>query len=173
MNFQKIKLYSLSLFLSVALFSCEDSETEPIQDTDNTDSEIIFNVNGQELVTLVNKYRTEGCTCGSDVMPAVATITWNETLAKTAYLHSKDMNDQDYFSHTGKDGSDTGIRMERQGYDWRAYGENIAKGYTNEQAVVEGWIESEGHCRNIMSANFEEMGVGKEGEYWTQVFGTR
>ncbi len=172
MNFQKIKLYSFFLLFSCVLFSCQEDETDPSQD-DNTSLETTFNVNGQELVNLVNKYRTEGCRCGGEQMPAIGTITWNETLAKTAYLHSKDMNDQNYFSHTGKDGSDPGIRMERQSYDWRTYGENIAKGYTNEQAVVEGWIDSEGHCRNIMNPNFEEMGVGREGEYWTQVFGTR
>lgn len=172
MNFQKIKLYSFLLLFSGALFSCEELETEPNQDTD-TNSQTNFNVNGQELVNLVNKYRTEGCRCGSEQMPATSTIAWNETLAKTAYLHSKDMNDKNYFSHTGKDGSDPGDRMERQGYNWRTYGENIAKGYANEKAVVEGWIKSEGHCKNIMSPNFKEMGIGKEGDYWTQVFGTR
>lgn len=169
MNFQKIKIYSLFLLLSFGLFSCEEVETNP----DTTNSELTFNVNGQELVNLVNTYRTEGCTCGSDRMPAVSKITWNETLAKTAYLHSKDMNDANYFSHTGKDGSSAGDRMERQGYNWRTYGENIAKGYSNEKAVMEGWINSEGHCRNIMNGNFQEMGVGKEGDYWTQVFGTK
>ncbi|PIY10250.1 MAG: CAP domain-containing protein [Flexibacter sp. CG_4_10_14_3_um_filter_32_15] len=168
MNFQKIKSYSL-LLLSIVLFSCEELETEPNQSTDSE----TFNVNGQELVDLVNQYRTEGCRCGSEQMPAVRTITWNEALAKTAYLHSKDMNNKNYFSHTGKDGSYPGTRMERQGYNWRTYGENIAKGYSNERAVIEGWIDSEGHCRNIMNPNFQEMGVGKEGDYWTQVFGTR
>ena len=63
--------------------------------------------------------------------------------------------------------------MERQGYNWRTYGENIAKGYANEKDVIEGWINSEGHCRNIMNPNFQEIGIGKEGEYWTQVFGTK
>ena len=77
------------------------------------------------------------------------------------------MNDQNYFSHTAKDGSDPDKRLEKQGYNWRTYGENIGKGYANEKAVVEGWTDSEGHCRNIMNPNFEEMGVGKEGDYWT------
>jgi uncharacterized protein YkwD len=172
MKYQKIKLYSLFLLLSSVLFSCQ-IEDEIDTDPTTTNPETTFNVNGQELVNLVNKYRTEGCRCGSEQMPAVATITWNETLAKTAYLHSKDMNTQNYFSHTGKDGSTFSERMERQGYNWRAAGENIAKGYANEKAVIEGWINSEGHCRNIMSSNFEEMGVGKEGDYWTQVFGTK
>ena len=85
MNIQKNKSYSLFLvlFLSFSLFSCEYLETEPATN---------FTINFQELVDLVNKARTEGCTCGSEKMPAVGKITWNETLAKTAYLHSKDMN---------------------------------------------------------------------------------
>ncbi len=168
MNFQKLKLYSLLLLFSSVLFACEDAEIEPDQDSD-----AISNINQQELVKLVNKYRTEGCDCGSERMPAVATITWNENLAEAAYLHSKDMKENSYFSHTGKDNSDAGTRIERQGYNWRTYGENIAKGYSNEKKVVEGWIDSEGHCRNIMNGDFKEMGVGKAGDYWTQIFGTR
>ena len=147
-----------------------------VEDESNSDHENIptdFNVDGQKLVDLVNRYRTEGCTCGSEQMPPVGTITWNETLAKAAYLHSKDMKQNNYFSHTGKDGSNAGERIERQGYNWRTYGENIAEGYTNEQAVIEGWIDSEGHCRNIMKASFEEMGIGREANYWTQVFGAK
>lgn len=173
MNYSKIKLYPLFILLSCFLFSCELLETET--DTDPTDSTapISFNVNSQQLVTLVNKYRAEGCTCGNDRMAAAPPITWNETLGKTAFLHSKDMNDNNYFSHTAKDGSSAGDRITKQGYAWSTYGENIAKGYANEKAVIEGWIQSEGHCRNIMNPNFKEMGVGKEGEYWTQVFGTK
>jgi uncharacterized protein YkwD len=55
----------------------------------------------------------------------------------------------------------------------RTYGENISNGYKTEQSVIEGWIKSAGHCRNIMNPNVKEMGVAREGDYWTQVFGTR
>ena len=167
MNHQNFKFYSLFAFLLFGAFGCQNQEEEIAPNQDN------FNVDAQELVKLVNEYRTQGCTCGNEQMPAVGTITWNETFAKTAYLHSKDMNDKNYFSHTGKDGSSAGERLERQGYDWRTYGENIAEGYTTEKSVIEGWIDSEGHCRNIMNPNFQEMGLGRESNYWTQVFGAK
>jgi uncharacterized protein YkwD len=56
---------------------------------------------------------------------------------------------------------------------WKTYGENIANGYGTEQAVMTAWLASEGHCKNIMSSSFKEIGAGREGNYWTQVFGIK
>ena len=106
-------------------------------------------------------------------MPAVAVVTWNDKLAKAAYYHSVEMKSNDYFSHTGLNGSNAGQRITAAGYTWKTWGENIANGYTTEQAVVSGWLSSEGHCKNIMGINFKEMGVGRQGNYWTQVFAAK
>ncbi|WP_291726442.1 CAP domain-containing protein [Bernardetia sp.] len=165
-----IKLGVILFCFSTLMFSCQVEDEE---DTDTSTVPTGFNVDGQKLVDLVNQQRTQGCICGSEQMPPVNPISWNETLAKAAYLHSKDMSENNYFSHTGKNGSDAGERIENQGYIWRTYGENIAEGYTTEEAVIEGWLNSEGHCKNIMKASFEEMGVGREANYWTQVFGAQ
>ena len=54
-----------------------------------------------------------------------------------------------------------------------AYGENIATGYRTEKEVVKGWIASPGHCKNIMSKLYKEMGVARYGNYWTQEFGAQ
>jgi uncharacterized protein YkwD len=84
----------------------------------------------------------------------------------------------DYFSHTGRDGSTVDSRATRAGYRWRAIGENIAAGQMDADAAVRGWINSPGHCANIMSPAFREMGAAfvvntqsSQGIYWTQVFG--
>ena len=68
--------------------------------------------------------------------------------------------------------------MERAGYSFQAAGENIAAGQTTPQEVVDGWMQSPGHCSNIMSPSFTEIGVGyvlaPQGQlphYWTQTFG--
>jgi len=53
------------------------------------------------------------------------------------------------------------------------YGENIGMGYKNEKEMVEGWLKSPGHCKNIMNKGYKEMGVAKVGSYWTQTFGAR
>ena len=85
-----------------------------------------------------------------------------------------------YFSHTGRDGSTPWDRMQREGYNWQAAGENSAAGYTTTRAVFDGWLQSEGHCKNIMSANFKDVGVGYAYDanstyqyYWVTDFGTR
>lgn len=61
--------------------------------------------------------------------------------------------------HTGSDGSSAGVRMSRVGYKWNTWGENIAVGYGSAGAVMQGWLGSDGHCRNIMNANFKDVGV--------------
>jgi uncharacterized protein YkwD len=70
--------------------------------------------------------------------------------------------------------------VSRTGYTWRTVGENIASGPTTAAEVMAGWLASPGHCENIMSPRFTEMGIGwvvdprsESGVYWAQVFGTR
>jgi uncharacterized protein YkwD len=83
-----------------------------------------------------------------------------------AYLHSSDMAVNQFFSHTGSDGSSPGDRITREGYAWRTYGENIAVGYPTVSAVLQGWLGSDGHCRNIMNPAFREIGAAyAEGPY--------
>jgi uncharacterized protein YkwD len=62
-------------------------------------------------------------------------------------------------------------RINAAGYTWFMLGENIAMGHTSEQQVMEGWINSPGHCKNIMNAGFTEVGFGRDKNYWTQNFG--
>jgi uncharacterized protein YkwD len=163
------------VLLAVVLFSCKKNDVPANSNpgTNNTSGDVVYNVNKATLLQLINNVRQTGCNCGTAAMPAVAVLVWNDQLAKAGYDHSVDMKTNNYFSHTGLDNSDPGQRITAAGYTWHAYGENIASGYTTEQAVVDGWLNSEGHCKNIMSANFNDMGVGREGNYWTQVFGAK
>jgi uncharacterized protein YkwD len=87
-----------------------------------------------------------------------------------------------YFAHDGLDGSDPGDRMTAAGYVGRTWGENIAKGQQTPEQVVQGWMDSDGHCSNIMNGGFNLIGVGyfagmgsnprfNSELYWTQNFG--
>jgi uncharacterized protein YkwD len=134
---------------------------------------MVFGVNKTVLLQLINNVRQTGCNCGSSAMPPVAPLTWNDQLGKAAYEHSKDMHANNFFSHTGTGGTTVGQRVTAQGYVWRTVGENIAWGYSGEQAVINGWLGSTGHCRNIMNGSFKDVGLGREGSYWTQVFGAK
>ncbi|MDB5251356.1 MAG: hypothetical protein JWP27_525 [Flaviaesturariibacter sp.] len=127
-------------------------------------------INKELLLKLVNEARRTGVQCGSVWHPPAPPVAWNSQLEAAALDHSADMFRHNYFSHIESDGSTANIRIERRGYVWMAYGENIGFGYTSEQEVVDGWLKSPGHCKNIMNPQYQEMGVARAGDYWTQDF---
>jgi Cysteine-rich secretory protein family/RTX calcium-binding nonapeptide repeat (4 copies) len=126
-----------------------------------------------QVVALTNQFRAQN---------GLAPLALNAELSNTAQFHSQDMASQDYFSHTGKNGSSPWDRAEMFGYGMTAMGENIAAGQTTPAAVVEGWKNSPGHRANMLNASYTEIGVGYEflaadtgavnySHYWTQFFG--
>lgn len=133
----------------------------------------------QEVLTYINQARSRPCQCGTTTYPAVPALTLDAKLNAASDKFAVDLATYNYFSHTGRDGSMPWDRMTREGYVWRAAGENIAAGYTTTRAVVDGWLKSPGHCANIMSANFKHVGVGygygatsTYKAYWVTDFGT-
>lgn len=61
------------------------------------------------------------------------------------------------------DHGDPGSRISGAGYSWSAEGENIATGYPTPRDVVTGWMHSAGHCSNILSPNYRDLGIGVNG----------
>jgi uncharacterized protein YkwD len=150
------------------LMACSKADVdEPVKDIPPS------SVNKTVLLQLVNDVRKNGCECGDSWYPPVPAITWNDQLEAAAYHHSKDMSEKKYFSHDAPDGGDPGERIRNEGYQWSTYGENIGQGYGSEQSVMNGWLSSPGHCRNIMGKSYREMGVARVGSYWTQVFASK
>lgn len=128
-----------------------------------------------EVLRLTNAARSQARTCGGQSMPAAPPLTWNGRLGYAARAHSRDMAKRGYFSHTSADGTAFSTRISQTGYHWSAVGENIAAGYPTPAAVVDGWVHSPGHCVNLMSRSFTQLGVGfasggHYGTYWTQDF---
>ncbi len=97
--------------------------------------------------------------------------TWNRELGISAQLHAEDMVDQSYFSHTSPDGRTFDQRMRDAGYDGGPRGENIALGQRSAEQVMGDWMDSDGHRRNILSSNSNEIGVGFLDNRWVQNFG--
>jgi len=129
------------------------------------------------LLDRVNEARSQPRQCGDQDFGAAEPLSWNCKLEEAARAHSEDMAEQEYFSHTGPEGVQTGERVNDRGYSWSAVGENIAGGQKSVDDVVDGWLSSPGHCANIMKAEFTEMGGArveapdsKYSPFWTQVF---
>jgi uncharacterized protein YkwD len=107
-------------------------------------------------------------------------LVWDNALGSAARDHSTDMAQQNYFSHTSLDGRVFNQRITAAGYPYSTCGENIAAGYSSPQAVMNGWMNSQGHRANILNSAFCDLGVGYAfgssstyGHYWTQDFGRR
>jgi len=133
--------------------------------------------NDKQMLTQVNAARSRSRNCGSKDYPATTALSWHCTLEDVAYAHSRDMGDYNFFSHTGSDGLTVGDRVRNAGYDWSAVGENIAAGQETIDIVMAAWLDSPGHCANIMSPVYTEFGAASysvDGSdypiYWTQVF---
>jgi uncharacterized protein YkwD len=123
------------------------------------------------VVELVNAARSRGRKCGSERFAAAPSLRVSRPLNDAAADHARDMARRKYFEHRGRD------RVLRAGYRPRLSGENIAYGPESAEEVVAGWLDSPGHCANIMDSRFEDIGVGlatgrKRGQiYWVQTFG--
>ena len=131
------------------------------------------------FLNLLNEVRSEARRCGNTSHNPVASVRWNDNLHAAALRHSNDMSSNDFFSHTGSDSSTVAERVDAAGYPWQTVGENIAAGQRSAKEAMDGWLSSPGHCRNIMSPHYEEVGVTcvsrtrtEYTTYWTNVFGS-
>nr|XP_018916126.1 PREDICTED: uncharacterized protein LOC109043392 [Bemisia tabaci]XP_018916127.1 PREDICTED: uncharacterized protein LOC109043392 [Bemisia tabaci]XP_018916129.1 PREDICTED: uncharacterized protein LOC109043392 [Bemisia tabaci] len=105
----------------------------------------------------------------------LAPLKENRTVSKLATMKSADMRDLDYVEHESPTYGGVSKMMTTYGVNWQGAGENIAAGQDTPEEVMDGWMNSPGHRKNIMSPLFTEIGVGyEEGgrlhKYWTQMF---
>jgi uncharacterized protein YkwD len=135
---------------------------------------------GQKILALINDARSKPQQCGGQPYGPASPLTWNDTLATAAEGHTRSMANNNYFDHKGRNGGTPGDRAELAGYIGQAIGENIAAGQDSGRKVVDGWLASPGHCRNIMNPAFRELGAAyavdpksDAGIYWTAMFGVQ
>ena len=127
----------------------------------------------------MNRHRGTGYTCASGPKMSVPAYAMNDELRIAARCHSMDMAEENYFSHTGSDGSRFSDRARDAGYGGGPRYENIAAGNGTGVASVGQWMgSSTGHCDAVMADNANRVGIGyyrKAGtrwtHYWTAVFG--
>ena len=99
----------------------------------------------------------------------------NWELARVARYKSQDMIDRKYFDHNSPTYGTPFQMMKNFGISYSSAGENIAAGQATPKEVVQAWMNSEGHRKNILSSSYTEIGVGyvkggSYGHYWTQMF---
>lgn len=116
-----------------------------------------------KVLSLVNAERAKN---------GLSALQMDESLRNVARLKSEDMYKNNYFSHTSPTYGSPFDMMKKFGISYRAAAENIAKGQSTPEAVVNAWMNSSGHRANILNAKYTHMGVGyvSTGNYWTQMF---
>ncbi len=155
------------LVIACLLAACGSTTAPPSGD----DTSTTLPADLERLAGLVDAARAEARACGDGWFDAVPPLAADARLRMAAQLHSDDMHTNGFMGHVGSDGSRLGDRVARQGYGWSSLGENVAAGYGTPEAVMAGWLASPGHCANLMRASYVHLGLGRTGDFWTQVFG--
>jgi uncharacterized protein YkwD len=115
----------------------------------------------RELEQLANAHRAQvGC----------GPLRWDARTGGVAQAHADDMVRRDYFNHTNPDGQSPFERLRGAGVTYSSAAENIAFGYPTATGVLQGWLNSEGHRRNLENCRYTHHGAGLNSGKWVHVF---
>lgn len=136
-------------------------ETSTPENKPEADKELTF---AEQVVELVNQERTKA---------GLNAVTLDQNIASAALVRAKEIETS--FSHTRPNGSKFSTALTEQGVTFKGAGENIAWGQKSPEAVMQAWMNSEGHRANILNKNFTKIGVGyyqnaSGRNFWTQLF---
>lgn len=141
-----------------------ESGGNSITDSEQPKDDVTENSYAKQVLKLVNTERKKA---------GLTELTWDDTVATAAMTRSKEIEKS--FSHTRPDGRNFGTAITDLGITYRGAGENIAWGQKTPEAVMNAWMNSEGHRANILNPKFKKLGVGYSTDsqrtpYWTQLF---
>lgn len=86
------------------------------------------------------------------------TLKTNDRLAKAAFLKANDMIKRQYWAHVAPDGTTPWLWLSKAGYEYGAAGENLAKNFVTADAAMAAWMASPEHRKNILDAQYREVG---------------
>ena len=135
-------------------------------------AEIGLDAEEQRFLEILNQHRADN---------GRAPVTACTSMNRAAQRHSEDMRDQNYFDHTGLDGSSPSSRACDACFESCnsvGFGENIAAGNSDAEGTFNQWVNSSGHNANMLRESYVVVGLGRAtgggryGTYWTNVFAT-
>ena len=119
-----------------------------------------------QVIALCNQERAKA---------GLAPLTKSDALTAASQARSNELVRT--FSHNRPDGRSCFTIFNEYGVAYGAAGENIAAGQHSAEEVVNAWLNSSAHRRNIMNASYHKIGIGlvvQSGTqyeyYWTQMF---
>ena len=165
---QLVKLAGLIIILVSGLIACAPAPLSAVKSSSAPLKEKVSPSDFERNVArLINEERGR---------QRLAPLAFSALLARVAENHSRDMARNGFFSHNNPEGLGTEERINRAGYRWRAFGENIGCGQDAPDKIMAAWMKSSSHRENILGAAYTEVGIGfvTGGEcryYWTGLFG--
>ena len=136
-----------------------ESQSQP-QNQEDSSSQNISSI--QNMIALLNYERAK-----IDLPPLVESSKLNATALEKAC----DMVEREYFDHVDPDGREAWHLYAAKGYQYLFAGENLIEGYATDQQALQALLESERHRANIFSTQFEDIGIGRCGDFVVQHFG--
>lgn len=128
------------------------------------------------IIKYLNQIRANAQVCGEKPYPPATAVVWSKQLFNAAKSHSRDMASNDFLNHLGSDDSNVSARVSNQNYQWNTVAENISGGTDTPEQTLESWMNSPGHCRNLMNPRYNQIGMScavnvhsEYGIYWTIV----
>ncbi|SEL28928.1 Uncharacterized conserved protein YkwD, contains CAP (CSP/antigen 5/PR1) domain [Roseateles sp. YR242] len=137
-----------------------------------------LNLRTEQVLKQLNALRAQARVCGKQAMGAAAPLRWQPTLVDAASRYAAELSGRDKLTHTSLSGATLAERLDAARYPMRLAGENLASGPDSIEEVIGLWLQSPGHCENLMGADFTEVGLAcdiREGHqaqpYWVLELG--
>ena len=148
-------LHHDSLLITICLFLFITSLFAAVGKTSPDVLGISFNITSSDLLALTNQKRAEN---------GLAPLTMNDQLASAADQKANHMLANNYWAHIAPDGTTPWYFIKNAGYEYLYAGENLARGFTSSNDVVNAWMDSPTHRENMLSKNYNDIGFAiKEG----------
>lgn len=117
-----------------------------------------YAIGADTILTMTNQTREQN---GKDA------LTPNSLLMSAAQSKAEHMVANKYFAHFSPDGKTPWDFFKEAGYTYKVAGENLAITNEDDQAVISGWMNSPTHRENLLSEEYQNIGIGiaKYGDY--------
>lgn len=112
-----------------------------------------------QVLKRLNEIRAQGRTCGHQAMAPAVPLRWQPALLDAASRYAAELSGRRQLTHTSLSGATLPQRLEAVRYSLRLAGENLASGPDSLDEVIKLWLDSPGHCQNLMGADFTEVGL--------------
>lgn len=148
-NYRSGLLHHKAILLLILLFVSAGLFTSFIKTNFPSVLGISSNISNQQLLILTNQQRQDN---------NLTALTDNTELDQAAANKAADMFSKNYWAHNSPDGTTPWIFIKSSGYNYIYAGENLARGFNNTSDVINAWMNSPEHRKNVLSPNYQNVG---------------